>query len=155
MDSSGFPEPVPAFHIIVQNRLIRNQPAIMWENLQHEVSHYGGLKDHPPPPTADSMGNCGDRDIPEEERLEREEKGDGGGGGGINPPPPPDDMNWDEWLCRNFGIRCSGDDDDSEEEEPEEPVVKATLGEIEVVCVKLRKGHTRPTGRSARKTEPN
>lgn len=133
-DSLG--NPVPTFHIIVLNNDIGRED-FEWEVLQHEVSHYAGLPDRYPPPTAYDMMDCGERNLPKEKELGRLEGngsgggGSGGGGGGLQ---RPEDMDWDEWLCKNFGIRCPGEDDDDEEEE-EEPIVGAELGEIEVVCV--------------------
>ena len=58
---------------------------LLWRKFQHEVSHYGGMDDYPPPqPGAYRLEDCGER----EQRKERDDPdniaggGNGGGGGG-------------------------------------------------------------------------
>lgn len=73
------------FRIIVMNWDLEYNQDLLWRKFQHEVSHYGGMDDYPPPqPGAYRLEDCGER----EQRKERDDPdniaggGNGGGGGG-------------------------------------------------------------------------
>ena len=104
------------FNIIVMSWDLERDEDLLWGKLQHEVSHYGGMGDYPPPkPGAYRLEDCGER----EERKERDDPdniagggnggGGGGGGGGVFDPGGSGRGNQIQLECNEeaeWGERC-------------------------------------------------
>jgi len=122
-----------------ENKGMRSDNNGFWPSLQHEISHYAGVKH----PKNYQLQNCGKRRYDKEKEEEKKDKGRNGnrGGGGLggqlgNNPVPPPIKPWDDWWCDTFGWRCP------EEDPPKVPEV--ILGEGRGACYSTCPGAPKP-----------